>query len=118
MTRYFMELRGVGIINVKDLLGANAIRMRKSVDLVIQLERWEEATEVERLGLEEESYSILGGSLPLIRMPVGPGRNLAMLIEVAARNHLLKQAGHHPARRLMKKVNALARPSPTATHAA
>jgi HPr kinase/phosphorylase len=112
LTRYFMELRGLGIINVKDLFGQNSIRMRKSVDLVIQLERWEKATEIERLGLDEENYEILGGSLPLVRMPVGPGRNLAMLIEVAARNHLLKQAGQHPARRLMKKVNALARRSP------
>jgi HPr kinase/phosphorylase len=108
LTRYFMELRGLGVINVKDLFGPNSIRMSKSVDLVIRLERWEKATEIERLGLEEESFEILGGSLPLVRMPVGPGRNLAMLIEVAARNHLLKQAGQHPARRLMKKVSALA----------
>lgn len=109
LTRYFMELRGLGVINVKDLFGPNSIRTNKSVDLVIQLERWEKATEIERLGLDEESHEILGGKLPLVRMPVGPGRNLAMLIEVAARNHLLKQAGHHPARRLMKKVSALAR---------
>jgi HPr kinase/phosphorylase len=109
LTRYFMELRGLGVINVKDLFGPNSIRTNKSVDLVILLERWEKATEIERLGLDEESYEILGGELPLVRMPVGPGRNLAMLIEVAARNHLLKQAGHHPARRLMKKVSALAR---------
>lgn len=109
LTRYFMELRGVGVINVKDLFGPNSIRTSKSINLVISLERWERATEVERLGLDEESYEILGGKLPLVRMPVGPGRNLAMLIEVAARNHLLKEAGRHPARRLMKKVNAHAR---------
>jgi HPr kinase/phosphorylase len=109
LTRYFMELRGVGVINVRDLFGPNSIRTTKSINLVIRLERWEKATEIERLGLEEESYEILGGKLPLVRMPVGPGRNLAMLIEVAARNHLLKEAGRHPARRLMKKVNALAR---------
>jgi HPr kinase/phosphorylase len=109
LTRYFMELRGVGVINVKDLFGPNSIRTTKSIHLVIRLERWEKATGVERLGLEEETYEILGGKLPLVRMPVGPGRNLAMLIEVAARNHLLKEAGRHPARRLMNKVNALAR---------
>jgi HPr kinase/phosphorylase len=107
LTRYFMELRGLGIINVKDLFGPNSIRLSKSVDLVIQLERWEKATEVERLGLEEERYSLLGGEMPLVRMPVGPGRNLAMLIEVAARNHLLKQSGRHPARRLIKKVTKM-----------
>jgi HPr kinase/phosphorylase len=106
LTRYFMELRGLGVINIKDLFGPNSIRTSKSVDLVIRLERWEKVTEIERLGLEEESYEILGSTRPLIRMPVGPGRNLAMLIEVAARNHLLKQAGHHPARRLLKRVSA------------
>jgi HPr kinase/phosphorylase len=108
LTRYFMELRGLGIINVKDLFGPNSIRLSKTVDLVIQLERWEKATEIERLGLEEESYALLDGKMPLVRMPVGPGRNLAMLIEVAARNHLLKQSGRHPARRLMKKVRTMA----------
>lgn len=108
LTRYFMELRGLGIINVKDLFGPNSIRLSRSVDLVIQLERWEKATEIERLGLEEESYSLLDGKLPLVRMPVGPGRNLAMLIEVAARNHLLKESGRHPARRLMRKVRTMA----------
>ncbi len=107
LTRYFMELRGLGIINVKDLFGPNSIRLTKSVDLVIQLERWEKATEVERLGLEEERYRLIGGEMPLVRMPVGPGRNLAMLIEVAARNHLLKQSGRHPARRLIKKVTKI-----------
>ncbi len=102
--RYYMELRGLGVIDVKDLFGANSIRVQKSVDLVIQLERWEKATRIERLGLEEENYLLLGEKLPLVRMPVGPGRNLAMLIEVAARNHLLKQSGRHPARRLVTKI--------------
>ena len=108
LTRYFMELRGLGIINVKDLFGPNSIRMTKSLDLVIKLERWEKLTEVERLGLEEERYSLLDGEMPLVRMPVGPGRNLAMLIEVAARNHLLKQSGRHPAQRLIRKANKMA----------
>ena len=108
LTRYFMELRGLGIINVKDLFGPNSIRMTKSLDLVIKLERWEKVTEVERLGLEEERYSLLDGEMPLVRMPVGPGRNLAMLIEVAARNHLLKQSGRHPAQRLIRKANKMA----------
>lgn len=108
LTRYFMELRGLGIINVKDLFGPKSIRLTKSIDLVIKLERWDEVTEVERLGLEEERYALLDGEMPLVRMPVGPGRNLAMLIEVAARNHLLKQSGRHPARRLMNKVNKMA----------
>jgi HPr kinase/phosphorylase len=116
LTRYYMELRGLGVIDVKDLFGASSIRVKKSVDLVIQLERWEKATQIERLGLEEESYPLLGQERPLVRMPVGPGRNLAMLIEVAARNHLLKQAGRHPARRLVRKIAKEARRQGTATH--
>lgn len=109
LIRYYMELRGLGVIDVKDLFGANSIRVQKSVDLVIQLEKWEKATKIERLGLEEAKYTLMGKKLPLVRMPVGPGRNLAMLIEVAARNHLLKQSGRHPARRLVSKIAKEAR---------
>ena len=109
LIRYYMELRGLGVVDVKDLFGANSIRVQKSVDLVIQLEKWEKATQIERLGLEETNYYLLGKKLPLVRMPVGPGRNLAMLIEVAARNQLLKQSGRHPARRLVRRIAKEAR---------
>jgi HPr kinase/phosphorylase len=109
IVRYYMELRGLGVINIKDLFGASAIQLSMPVELVIHLERWDEATEVERLGLEERTYNVLGVDLPLVRMPVGPGRNLAMLIEVAARNHLMSTGGRHPARLLARSVSKAAR---------
>ena len=109
IVRYYMEIRGLGVINVKDLFGANAIQLSMPLQLVVQLERWDKGTEVERLGLEERTYSVLGVDLRLVTMPVGPGRNLAMLIEVAARNHLLSVSGRNPARLLARSVSTAAR---------
>jgi HPr kinase/phosphorylase len=105
LTRYHMELRGLGILNIKDLFGVTSVRATKDLDLVMRLDRWEEGKSYERLGLDERSYEILGVEVPLIEMPVGPGRNLAILIEVAARNQLLKQKGYHPARELAARVD-------------
>lgn len=102
LTRYHMELRGVGIINVKDLFGVAAVRMNKYVEYVIKLDPWKSEKRYDRLGLDEKSYEILGIELPYVEMPVGPGRNLSVLIEVAARNHLLKLKGYHPARELAR----------------
>ena len=93
MTRYHMELRGLGVINIKDLYGVSSIRHSKRVDLVVNLERWESGKEYERLGLGDETSVILGLEAPLIRMPVAPGRNTAILVEVAARNQLLQRGG-------------------------
>ncbi len=107
--RYYMEVRGLGVINIKDLFGAGAIKTSMPVQLVIQLERWEAASPVERLGLDEEVYTVLGVDLPLVRMPVGPGRNLAMLIEVAARNQLMNAGGRNAARILAHRVSRAAR---------
>ena len=109
IVRYYMEIRGLGVINVKDLFGANAIQLSMPLQLVVQLERWDKGTEVERLGPEERTYSVLGVDLRLVTMPVGPGRNLAMLIEVAARNHLLSVSGRNPARLLARSVSTAAR---------
>jgi HPr kinase/phosphorylase len=102
LTRYHMELRGVGIIKVKDLFGVASVRMTKNVEYVIRLDTWDERKSYERLGLDERSYEILGIELPFVEMPVRPGRNLSVLIEVAARNHLLKRKGYHPARQLAR----------------
>jgi HPr kinase/phosphorylase len=98
LTRHHMELRGLGLINVKDLFGIASTRSSKRVELVVQLERWDPTREYERLGLDDEFYEILGLRVPLIRMPVAPGRNIAILVEVAARNQLLRARGHHAAR--------------------
>jgi HPr kinase/phosphorylase len=78
---------------------------------VVQLERWDSAREYERLGLDDAFYEILGLSVPLIRMPVAPGRNTAILVEVAARNQLLKSRGHHAARELSERLDGRLRRS-------
>ena len=104
LTRYHMELRGVGIINVKDLFGVASVRHSKYVEYVIRLDPWQPGKRYDRLGLDEQGYDVLGVELPYVEMPVGPGRNLSVLIEVAARNHLLKLKGYHPARQLARRL--------------
>jgi HPr kinase/phosphorylase len=107
LTRYHMELRGLGVINIKDLYGVSSIRMAKRVELVVSLERWEPGREYDRLGLHDEKFLILGVERPLIRMPVAPGRNIAILVEVAARNQLLKERGYDAARRFAERVDEM-----------
>ena len=102
--RHHMELRGLGIVNVQDLFGLAAVRERKSIDLVIELEHWDSGRTYDRLGLDETLYTILDTPCPYIRMPVAVGRNLSILIEIAARNHVLKLQGHHSARELVRKL--------------
>jgi HPr kinase/phosphorylase len=104
LTRHHMELRGLGVINVKELFGIASTRSSKRVELVVQLERWNPAREYERLGLDDEFEEILALRVPLIRMPVAPGRNIAILVEVAARNQLLRSRGHHAARILAERL--------------
>jgi HPr kinase/phosphorylase len=106
LTRHHMELRGLGVINIKELFGIASTRSSKRVELVVQLERWAPTREYERLGLDDEFFEILGLRVPLLRMPVAPGRNIAILIEVAARNQLLRQRGHHAARELADRLDA------------
>jgi HPr kinase/phosphorylase len=103
-TRYHMELRGLGIINIKDLFGVAATRASKTVELVVKLERWDEHREYDRLGLDENAYELFGVRVPLICMPVAPGRNLATLVEVAARNQLLRSRGLNAARDLVERL--------------
>jgi HPr kinase/phosphorylase len=121
LTRHHMELRGLGVINVKELFGIASTRSSKRVELVVQLERWDSEYEYERLGLDDHFFEILGMRVPLLRMPVAPGRNIAILVEVAARNQLLRMRGHHAARaladRLQQRLREQAVPEePTAVH--
>jgi HPr kinase/phosphorylase len=104
LTRHHMELRGLGLINVKDLFGIASTRSSKRVELVVHLERWDTSREYERLGLDDDFYEVLGLRVPLVRMPVAPGRNIAILVEVAARNQLLRSRGHHAARLLADRL--------------
>jgi len=104
MVRHLMEIRGIGIIDIKSMYGIGAVVESKTIDLVIHLELWDAAKEYDRLGLTEESTSILGVKLPKITLPVRPGRNLAIIIEVAARNQRLKSTGYNAARELEARV--------------
>jgi HPr kinase/phosphorylase len=105
LTRHHMEVRGIGLINVKDLFGVAATRTSKRVELVVQLERWDQGRDYERLGLDESYFEVLGVPVSTVRMPVAPGRNLAILVEVAARNHLLRTRGEHAARQLAARLD-------------
>jgi HPr kinase/phosphorylase len=116
LTRHHMEVRGIGLINVRDLFGVAATRSSKRVELVVELERWEPGREYDRLGLDEAYYDLLGVPIPTIRMPVAPGRNLAILVEVAARTHLLRTRGEHAARKLAARLEAELRDADDAGH--
>ena len=105
LTRHHMEVRGLGVINIRDLFGVAATRMSKRMELVVQLERWDSAREYDRLGLEENAWELFGVKIPLVHMPVAPGRNLAILVEVAARNQLLRTRGLNAARDLASRLD-------------
>jgi len=104
--RYHMEIRGLGIINIKDLFGVSSIREKKIIDMVLELVEWDPEQEYDRLGLDDMVYSILGVDLHYLKIPVRPGRNLTSIIEVAARNFILKGMGYHPAREFHEKLLA------------
>jgi len=105
LTRHHVEIRGLGLLNVTDLFGVASTRRSKRVELVVQLERWEHGREYDRLGLDDAFQDLMGVKVPLVRMPVAPGRNVAMLIEVAARNQLLRAQGRHAARTLADRLH-------------
>ncbi|NUP09385.1 MAG: HPr(Ser) kinase/phosphatase [Polyangiaceae bacterium] len=107
LLRHHLEVRGLGILNIKDLFGVTAIRERKRIDVVVRLveEASPEASQ-DRLGLEERFHSILSVSIPELVVPVRPGRDMATILEVAARNELLKNAGHHAARELFGAIES------------
>lgn len=105
LTRHHMEIRGLGLLDITHLFGVAATRPSKRVELVVQLERWVQGHEYDRLGLDSETHAILDVAIPLIRMPVAPGRNVAILVEVAARNQLLRERGFHSARALAERLD-------------
>jgi len=105
LTRDHMELRGIGIINVRDIFGIAAVRRTKDIDLVVNLDLWKRNKVYDRLGIDDQSHELLGVLLDYVEMPVAPGRNLAVLVEVTARNQLLKRRGHNPARELARRLD-------------
>lgn len=105
--RHFMEIRGIGIIDIRAMFGISSVLMSKSIDMEIHLENWREKKEYDRLGLQEEYTDIMGVRLPYLVIPVRPGRNLAIIIEVAARNFSLKQLGYSAAAELDRRLNEM-----------
>jgi HPr kinase/phosphorylase len=102
---HHMEIRGLGIINIKDLFGISSVREEEKIELVVELHEWDVAHEYDRLGFDEQTETLLGIDVPKNRLPVRPGRNLATLIEVAARNQLLKRQGIHSARAFRDRLH-------------
>ena len=104
--RHHMEIRGIGIINIRELFGVSAVRDRKVIEMVIELSEWNPEIEYDRLGLDDHRYTILDVNVAFIQIPVRPGRNLSAIIEVATRNHLLKLGGYHSAREFQERLSA------------
>ena len=102
--RHFIELRGIGIVNARNIFGIGAVKLTEKIDMVIQLEQWDSQKAYDRLGLEDEYISILGIKVPATTVPVKPGRNLAIIIEIAAMNNRQKRMGYNGARELMQQL--------------
>jgi HPr kinase/phosphorylase len=105
LLRHLIEIRGLGVLNVMTLFGAGAIRTHKDIELIIKLQMWEDDVAYDRLGLDEETMKILDVDVPLLILPVRPGRNLAVILEVAAMNQRLKRMGYNAARELSEKIS-------------
>jgi HPr kinase/phosphorylase len=105
LLEHHLEIRGLGILNVREMFGATSVWDEAVVDLVAELCPWSAEEEYERLGLDTHTESLLGVSVPKLRIPVRPGRNMAVILEVAARNQLLKEAGHHAARDFARRLS-------------
>ena len=106
LIRYYMELRGIGVINVRHLYGMGAVKPESNIDLVVQMEPWEEGKAYDRLGLTSESTGFLGVTLPQVTIPVRPGRNLAVIMELAAMNNRQKKMGYNAAETLAAEHDA------------
>jgi HPr kinase/phosphorylase len=112
LTRHHMEIRGLGILSLRDLFGLSAITDLKKVGLVIQIEEWDPGKEYDRLGLMDRRTDFLGASIPTLLVPVSPGRNLATIVEVAVMNHILKTQGVDSARDLVERQTRRTEESP------
>ena len=102
--RHFIELRGIGIVNVRRIFGMGAVKVTEKIDMVVQLEQWNNEKTYDRMGLDNEYMDILGITVPMLTIPVKPGRNLAIIIEVAAMNNRQKKLGYNAAQELMQKL--------------
>jgi HPr kinase/phosphorylase len=114
LLRHHMELRGLGVLDIRALFGITAVRDRKRIDLVVRLCDWNDEEEFDRLGLEDRSHTILGTDIRELRVPVRPGRSMGSIIEIAARNELLRRDGRHSATEFLQRVEGhlIPRPAP------
>lgn len=105
LIRYYIELRGIGVIDVRRIFGSGAVKLSEKIDLVVNLEVWQEGMNYARLGTEEEFTNILGVEVPIITIPIKPGRNLAVILEVAAMNNRQKKMGYNSAQEFTDQIN-------------
>ena len=110
LQRHHMEIRGVGLVDIPSIFGIRAVRRQKRIEVVVQLEEWNQDAAIDRTGLDAEATTILDVELPKVRVPLNPGKNITVVAEVIAMNHLLKYSGHNPAEqfneRLMRQTRA------------
>lgn len=104
LLRHHLEIRGLGILNIRDLFGATAVRDEAPIDLVVELRSFDRHEEIDRLGVDDMTMKLLGRDVPFVTIPVRPGRDMGVLLEVAARNHLLKRSGLHGARAFLDRL--------------
>jgi HPr kinase/phosphorylase len=108
LSRDFMEIRGLGIINIREIFGPGSVVPRARVDLIIKLKKWRRGFEVDRLGLKvSDDESILGVKVPQLAIPVAPGRNISTLIEVACKVHILRERGYHAPSEIIKRLDRI-----------
>ena len=107
LIRYYMELRGIGVINVRHIYGVGAIKPETAIDVVVHMEHWVQGKSYDRLGLTSETEEILGVALPKVTIPVSPGRNLAVILELAAMNNRQKKMGYNAAEMLAAEHDML-----------
>jgi HPr kinase/phosphorylase len=104
MIRNLLEIRGIGIVDIRQLFGVSALIDKKKIDLVIELFDWDNSVECERIGLKEDKYKLLGIDLPYVKIPISSGKNVSAIVELACRNHILRKQGINTAIELEKKV--------------
>ena len=112
--RHHIEVRGLGVLNIKDLFGVTAIRERKRIDIVVKLVEWSNDAQFDRMGVDDNFHKILGVAIRELVIPVRPGRNMGSILEIAARNQLLRDAGHHGAREFFQRIEGALLPPGTA----
>jgi HPr kinase/phosphorylase len=110
--RHHIEVRGLGVLNIKDLFGVTSVRERKRIDIVVKLVEWSADAQFDRMGVDDHFHKILGVSIRELVIPVRPGRNMGSILEIAARNQLLRDAGHHGAREFFQRIEGALLPSP------